>query len=474
MRWIKQFFLGLGAIALVLLAIVLVVEWSMHRSGSRQLEERTAGLDQTEPGWRLPELEAARTAAQPPAETNSAAIALQLHERLPAWWNAHRQNDDGRFDYPSNRTPAFGQLLWLKLSDEPTAELRNAARDRLLNPEVLKQRGGFYTIQLAENPFNTLLPHAQKPRELAGLIDVGARISALEGRPERGLRDARTVMMLGRSFGDEPFLISQLVRIACVKMGLTAAMQVLAWSQTKEGLAELQAELRAESEFNGLLVGLRGERAGIDKAFEAIRAGKIKPHELAGDRNDAIGAVGFQIYRGLLPGDHAKALELLTAAVQAAKLPLHERLVPLRAVPLPPGPPDDFRYLISRMLVPAWIKIAETDTRVKAELLAASTAIACERYRLANGRWPDSLEAIPKEILPAVPIDPYTGQPIRFKKLDDGIAVYCIGEDQTQRLQQRRDAGDPLIDLGLGCKLFNPELRGLKPILLVRPEGPIP
>src|SRR5438876_11774909 len=99
----------------------------------------------------------------------------------------------------------------------------------------------------------TLLPHVQKARELVVLLEYDASLAALEGDPDRGIRAARAGLVIARSIGEEPFLISQLVRIACARIAVQSAIQVLAWGQPTEGLAELQAELRNEADLPWLL-----------------------------------------------------------------------------------------------------------------------------------------------------------------------------------------------------------------------------
>ena len=78
--------------------------------------------------------------------------------------------------------------------------------------------------------------------------------------------------------------------------------------------------------------------------------------------------------------------------------------------------------------------------------------IALERFRVANGRWPDSLDEVPKTILPETPIDPFTGQPIRIARVSDGWAVYCVGcdlEDNGGNLDPRVAGQVPRLRLGV-------------------------
>jgi hypothetical protein len=64
---------------------------------------------------------------------------------------------------------------------------------------------------------------------------------------------------------------------------------------------------------------------------------------------------------------------------------------------------------------------------------SAAVGIACERYRLKQGRWPESLAKLVPDYLPAVPLDPYDGKPLKMKSLDDGVVIYSVGEDGADK-----------------------------------------
>ncbi len=52
-------------------------------------------------------------------------------------------------------------------------------------------------------------------------------------------------------------------------------------------------------------------------------------------------------------------------------------------------------------------------------------ACEIERYRLAHGHYPESLDALPNK----AGIDPLHGTPFRYERLDDGFRLYSIGPD---------------------------------------------
>jgi hypothetical protein len=59
----------------------------------------------------------------------------------------------------------------------------------------------------------------------------------------------------------------------------------------------------------------------------------------------------------------------------------------------------------------------------------ATTALAVERFRLANGKLPENLNELVPQFLSAVPADPFDGKPLRYHPLTKGYVVYSVGQD---------------------------------------------
>jgi hypothetical protein len=56
-------------------------------------------------------------------------------------------------------------------------------------------------------------------------------------------------------------------------------------------------------------------------------------------------------------------------------------------------------------------------------------AFAVEVFRRERGRYPDRLEELASQYVPAVPPDPLTGQSFLHRKTEDGFLLYSVGRN---------------------------------------------
>ena len=66
-----------------------------------------------------------------------------------------------------------------------------------------------------------------------------------------------------------------------------------------------------------------------------------------------------------------------------------------------------------------------TDVTAVAQTAVEQAAIACtlERYRLANGQFPDTLDALVPRFISELPHDVLTGEPYKYRRTADGQFV---------------------------------------------------
>ena len=79
-------------------------------------------------------------------------------------------------------------------------------------------------------------------------------------------------------------------------------------------------------------------------------------------------------------------------------------------------------------------------------------AVAAERYRLKNGSFPAKAADLVPDFLPAVPIDPCDGQPLRFKATAEELIVYSVGKDGVDNGGQETKPSEPDIVVRVPAK----------------------
>jgi hypothetical protein len=100
-----------------------------------------------------------------------------------------------------------------------------------------------------------------------------------------------------------------------------------------------------------------------------------------------------------------------------------------------------YTTMFALMLVPVTSAANTAFIRSQCELGATAILIAAERHRLKTGKWPASITAIDRDILPIAPIDAFSGQPFRMEYHDGKFVIYSIGvnqKDEHGAFDQRR------------------------------------
>jgi hypothetical protein len=86
-------------------------------------------------------------------------------------------------------------------------------------------------------------------------------------------------------------------------------------------------------------------------------------------------------------------------------------------------------YFFSGALLPSLSKLSLKGASADASAKLAATAFAIEEFRQNNHRLPEGLKDLTPQFMEAVPIDPFDGKPIRYRKLERGYVIYSVDAD---------------------------------------------
>ena len=409
---------GLGLLIAVPLGLILYVRWAGDRELRRAVDETTAD----DPGWRLPDLLAAREAGMPPPDQNSAVLLAGVQDQLPrTGW--HPELDDAawlRTDASPNRLP----------TDADSKNLQAAVAD-LAGPLAVVRRtadlaGGRQPIPVPDLATFTVgtLSHPEWARSAAYVAVLDAAAAAARNDPTAALLGVRAGCGVARALDEEPVSIGQLVRIACTAVAAKSCERVLAWTDPSDDLAGVQEAFRREAAAPVARWGLRGERANFDVLMTNLSAGQLGGVQAEFGAHVG-GQLGAFVIRPRWTADHAAGLRAFNRLLAELDQPPHAR--PARQGLKQPG--DGRTPTMTTLLLPAVDKVLTACQRHEATMRCAEVAVACERHRRQTGKFPGSLAEVPANLLAAVPADPFDGRPLRLKRTPDGLAVYSVGQD---------------------------------------------
>src|SRR5207302_9200795 len=114
--------------------------------------------------------------------------------------------------------------------------------------ELERMPHGRTIIPWTPNAIFTPFPHLQRSRELATLLTYDALLRAQEKDIDGALASCRAALNAGRAIGDDPSLLSQLVRVACRAVATRKMERVLALGEASQpALLKTQQELEKEA-----------------------------------------------------------------------------------------------------------------------------------------------------------------------------------------------------------------------------------
>jgi hypothetical protein len=326
------------------------------------------------------------------------------------------------------QSPAADVLLALSKYDSAIEELRQASQ---------KPSSRFPLNYATNNPARIIHPHLASLKSCALVLRLRAVAELENGQPDKALSDVRLMLYLASSIRNEPTLWPLSVRMFLTDSALQPAWEGLARQQWSDdqliGLEQELAEFDARKDYE---FAVRSEMAWNLKFIEYLRNERMANSVI--DWNDHTMWGPTLIYR-LLPGGwfylNARAMARGYEAALPTRAELEHRIIS-------PEISERFRhslglgnrrhlipdnYFLSSM-VPALDREAIICARTQAAVDMARIACALERYRRAQGSYPEQLDVLAPQFIETIPHDIINGQPLHYHRTENGkFLLYSVG-----------------------------------------------
>ena len=399
----KRRFLS-GCLLLVGLLVLVAAGgwyWVGYSVSARLAQIRAAGEPVT-----LAELDAYYAA--PPSEEDCTRLLLDAFgalNALPADMVAKKLPFVGEGGQPPDVGSPWDQL--------EEAELLLAKYDGALKTlHEVRRRGGRARFPLdLSGPLPALdVRHAiQDMRHAYRLLQLEANARAHRGDIDGAVESINTILVLIRSLETEPVLVSQTIRGVLQAVAISEIVRLLGTAEVgEEELAHFQDQLRSIDHHASLYRGLVGERCFF--------------LELMIDSAGTMGPAYFALHLGL-PNYIRKMQEVM----DASKLPWPEALAEIHRIRASVGKGGSPFQTTSKLTIPSLEAFFRGVAASAARCRVGDAIIAAERFRKRNGRWPAALQELVPDLLPTIPMDPFTGAPLLFKVSAGELVIYSVG-----------------------------------------------
>ncbi|HSU56657.1 MAG TPA: hypothetical protein VLT36_21535 [Candidatus Dormibacteraeota bacterium] len=317
--------------------------------------------------------------------------------------NAHGQSEEKPITTNLPVAEAAGQVLGFLSEYEPLFdELREASH---------RPRSRFPIHYEQEDPASILIPHLAPLKNMCAALRLRASAELASGKAEEALKDIELMFVICNSTRDEPILISQLVRTAQFKLALQPIWEGMdQWSDSQlrelqewlagfDFCADLRRALQAERAFFG--VGLiEYVRNSSDRNGVVSNLGRM-------DNNGSYALVGLMISAApngwfyFEEANHSRIFEeyLLNTIELTNRVirPAVTRRATEESISLQShsAPILFFRHKFFSALLLPWVgSLAPKAAFGQSAADNALVACALQRYRLAHGEFPSTLEAL--------------------------------------------------------------------------------
>jgi hypothetical protein len=370
-----------------------------------------------------------------PANQNAAPVMAQAFALMRNFPDS-RSNEVANFTIPARGHPWTAAREKL-LSDYVAMNAAALGRMRA----AIKLPDCRYPVDYTPGP-GTLLLHLQKLHNLAEIVRYESLLAGESGDTANAAVAIENLLGMAHTLDKEPDLIAQLVRISFTAMAKESLERCLNITNLNRAeLSELAPGFSAADKTNVMVRALIGERAINTPVFieasqtpEAAK-GLVEGAQTVGGFADPmldfwlIHLPRFFEVTGFWDRDLLFYLNNMETNIAL------DHFAPPRSL----AAADNFKkaekeveqnhYYLSKLFLEALSSAVVKEAKNLAYLRVSIAAVAVERFRVAHGQLPQSLNDLVPQFLSAVPADPFDGKPLRYHRLAKGYVIYSVGAD---------------------------------------------
>jgi hypothetical protein len=297
-----------------------------------------------------------------------------------------------------------------------------------------------------ESKFGIVLLHIGPLGQICSRCELLATAELKLGQTGKAFDDVGLMFHVLNSVRNEPFLITQVLRASWLTRALQPIWEGIArhqWSESQ--LTEFAKELEALDFLNDGIRALRAEESFDDWFFRELRTNPnaIREADYFGPpvrdnsaREDLGPSFWVVVPRGWFYLEQLNYHRLFADEVDDSMTPKEidpevadrKSEIGIRLASESSRWSVLHHVALSRLLLPAVGGFEFKMARAQTYANLARIACALERCRLTQGQYPETLDALVPQFLPAVPHDVIMDQPLKYRReKNDTFILYSVG-----------------------------------------------
>ncbi|UCG47850.1 MAG: M50 family metallopeptidase [Phycisphaerales bacterium] len=321
---------------------------------------------------------------------------------------------------------------WVEANSKALAQLQAGAR-----------RPYYWRTWRQKSPWLIPLSRPEAIRDLVYALVVRAKFSVIEGRAPEAMDDLLTCLRLAGHLERSPMLIDQFAGTHDMAVGVRNALLVVhKTSVDTELLEQLQVQLERFAEERPEGIDLRVAKLkildviqrvytdngkGNGRIFLPSAVVQLSEFWKGATEEDWTSFAGFT--RRQTTEAVERGFEYMSSILEKKPFELKEQGIDEWDVW------DEFvdrvdGNLLAVTLAPEFPRILELAAHCNAQTDALITGVALLRYKADYGRFPSELKMLARQgYLKELPIDPYSGRPLVYRRSGDDFILYSFGAD---------------------------------------------
>jgi hypothetical protein len=462
-RWLRW---GALSVALFLLLVLFAhALWGWY--AQRRLDAAIAQLRAAGEPMEVEQLPDPGVSDDQNASLDYLAAGRLINQKSDAWqkWDAD-SNEPGSYKLPLTPAEAGNFVAIAAENGKPLAGVAGARS---------KRPGAWGDV--FRKPYFSSYVDFSSPRMVAHLLHIAVFDAHTRGRDDETVAYARDLLRLTDAAAQRPTLIGHLVAVGIGALAAQTIDDVSVDLQVGDGGgaadrsavdALLQHLLDQRPLMNSRRLAWQSERIfQLDAGYQFLDGGLVPFAGGPGAPTGGVGTLFAYLNKPLTLQDMRLAtqnIQDVMKATEADDWPAAQRFFPTRFNQTMDAHP--MTHIFGRIMSPALDRAAHASYRGVADRRLAAAALAIRLYAVDHdGQLPATLDQLVPKYLPAVPIDPLSGEPLHYTPSGNAPCVYSLGDDGVD------DHGTPA-DRKLGMSKYGP--KGDIVVVLKRQPRPAP